>query len=174
MIAKHHRNYGFTLIEVLVVVLVISILMGVVVNSLGGFDREQKFRGYAERLALRIEIGRDKALLANREWGVYLNEDGVKFAEFDEINRQWVIRSEKPFSSERYDAQVRFTIETEDLGRVLDELEDDQSATPDIVLFSSGETTPFEISVEPSLFESAAWQLHSDGFTRTQLSRDET
>ena len=64
---------------------------------------------------------------------------------------------------------MRFTIETEDLGRVLDELEDDQSATPDIVLFSSGETTPFEISVEPSLFESAAWQLHSDGFTRTQL-----
>ena len=167
------RPCGFTLIEILVVVLVVSILMGVVVNSFTGADREQTLRGYSERLALKIELARDKALQANREWGVYIDRDGVRFAEFDETNGEWIMRGEKPFSADNYDAQVAFEVEVEALAGQLTDTEDDDKELPTIVLFSSGETTPFEISIEPQDWETRPWLLASDGFTRTSVSRDE-
>jgi general secretion pathway protein H len=170
------RLTGFTLIEILVVVLVISILMGVVVNSFTGADREQTLRGYAERLALRIEMARDKALQANREWGVYIDRESVRFAEFDEINGEWLERTQRPFAPEKYDSQVRIEVEIEDypdLSAFANEGSNDDEELPTIVLFSSGETTPFEISIEPLDWDTEPWHLVSDGFTRVAVSRGE-
>ena len=171
MFPRTRKTAGFTLIEILVVVLVVSILMGVVVGSFTGVDQEQSFRGYAERLALRIEMARDKALQANREWGVYLDRDGVRFAEFDEINGEWVARADKPFNGERYDTSVEFQVKVEALDGTLPTGEDEDNPIPDIVLFSSGEVTPFEIIISPLEWQTRAWLLRSDGFTRTTLER---
>ena len=178
MISQRSRPRGFTLIEILVVVLVVSILMGVVVNSFSGVDREQTLRGYAERFALRIEIARDRALQSNREWGIYIDRDGVRFAEFDEINGEWLERADRPFTPDSFDAQVRFTVEVEELAGSLvsadnDDLGADEDEIPTVVLFSSGETTPFEIQIEPLDWETIPWLLNSDGFTRTSVSRGE-
>ena len=165
---------GFTLIEILVVVLVVSILMGVVVGSFTGVDREQTLRGYCERLALKIEFARDKALQANREWGVYIDEDGVRFAEFDEINSEWIQRGEKPFGADDFESGLRFDVEVEEIpGALAQDAQagDDDDDLPSIVLFSSGETTPFEIVIEPEDWETTPWVLHSDGFTRTAVER---
>lgn len=162
---------GFTLIEVLVVVVVVSILMSVVVSSFTGVDAEQELRGYAERLALRIELARDKAVQTNREWGVYVDEEGVRFAEYDEINVEWVQRADRPFTQESYSADLTFEAKVEDAVTLTAENDDD--LPPTIVLFSSGETTPFELSIEHKDWQSQPWLLASDGFTRTELTRPE-
>lgn len=162
---------GFTLIEILVVVLVVSILMGVVASSFSGSDREQTLRGYSERLALRIEFARDKALQSNREWGVFIDEEGVRFAEFDEINALWSMRGDKPFNADPYDRQVELSVSVEDLPGTLQAPEDPDEDIPNIVLFSSGETTPFEITIAPVDWETRTWLLTSDGFTRTAATR---
>ena len=164
---------GFTLIEILVVVLVVSILMGVVAGSFSGSDREQTLRGYTERLALRIEFARDKALQSNREWGVFVDEEGVRFAEFDEINALWSPRGEKPFQADAYDRDVEFKVVVEDLPGNLQAPQDPDEQIPDIVLFSSGETTPFEITITPIDWETRPWLLASDGFTRTAATRSD-
>ncbi|XOV81759.1 MAG: type II secretion system minor pseudopilin GspH [bacterium] len=166
---------GFTLIEILVVVLVVSILMGVVASSFTGSDREQTLRGYSERLALRIEFARDKALQSNREWGVFIDEEGIRFAEFDEVNAIWNPRSDKPFNADPFDRNVEFRLTVEDLPGTLQAPEDPDEDIPQIVLFSSGETTPFEITIVPVEWETRPWLLASDGFTRTSATRsDET
>ncbi len=167
------RTAGFTLIEILVVVLVVSILMGVVVASFTGADREQALRGYAERLALRIEMARDKSLQANREWGFYVDENGVRFAEFDEINAEWIPRGERPFSAESFDSELEIEVDVEDFDFLLGEADEDEDDLPDVVLFSSGETTPFTITLDPVDWETRPWHLSSDGFTRTELTRGE-
>ncbi len=159
---------GFTLIEILVVVLVVSILMGVVIASFSGADREQTLRGYAERLALKIELARDKSLQANREWGVYIDDEGVRFAEFDEVNGEWIPRADKPFSAESYEQALEYEVDVEEFDALLGDEDED---LPDIVLFSSGETTPFTITLAPRDWETQPWALTSDGFTRTDVSR---
>jgi general secretion pathway protein H len=159
---------GFTLIEILVVVLVVSVLMGLVVGSFTGVDKEQELQGFAERLALKIEMARDKALQSNREWGVYIDKDGVRFAEFDEINAEWQDRIERPFNNDSYSQSVDIRVEaTEFEGQLLGE----EKELPKIVLFSSGETTPFEIEIEPRDWDTRPWLLSSDGFGRTDIAR---
>jgi len=152
---------------------VVSILMSVVVSSFTGVDAEQELRGYAERLALRIELARDKAVQTNREWGVYVDEEGVRFAEYDEINIEWVPRAERPFTQEGYSADLTFEAIVEDAVKLTSDNDNDDDQPPTIVLFSSGETTPFELSIEHKDWQSQPWLLASDGFTRTELTRPE-
>jgi len=160
------------------VVLLVSILMGVVVSSFTGVDQEQELRGYAERLAMRIELARDKALQANREWGAYVDQDGVRFAVFDEINGEWLPQAGRYFVAEDYSQTLDFTVEVESFEGHLATVEGDtvesgneENEFPQIILFSSGETTPFVISLQPKDWLTAAWQLDSDGFSRTTLTR---
>lgn len=168
---KPRRWSGFTLIEILVVVVVVAILMSVVVGSFTGVDKEQELRGFAERLALRIELARDKALQTNKEWGLYVDEDGVRFAEFDEINEEWIDRVERPFNNEPYTQLLDIRVEATEFATQL--LGNDKEL-PQIVLFSSGEATPFEIEIEPTDWAARSWLLSSDGFSRTDLVRGET
>ena len=172
-ICSRPRAWGFTLIEVLVVVLVVSILMGVVVASFTGVDREQALRGHVERLALRIEMARDKALQANREWGMYIEEEGIRFAEFDEVNGEWVARAERPFAIESADFDLSYDVDVEEYAVAAGQDEGEDDDLPDIVLFSSGETTPFTIAITAEDWETAPWELSSDGFVRTEIGRSE-
>ena len=176
-VCRGKKNVGFTLIEILVVVIIVAILMGVVVNAFGGAEREQALRGFVERTALRIEAARDKASQSNREWGLYLDEEGVAFAQFDEISSDWIEQGIKPFARESFEHELRYTVKVEDFALPIFTAEDDlgnsdeKNKLPNIVLFSSGETTPFEIVIEAVDWETDEWYLSSDGFSRTEASR---
>ena len=76
-------QHGFTLLELLVVITLVAILTGTVVLGFAGADTQQEIRGFAQRFAYRIELARQQALQRNREWGVYVEEQGYRFAEFD-------------------------------------------------------------------------------------------
>ena len=47
----------------------------------------------------------------------------------------------------------------------------DGEDTPQIVVFSSGEITPFTIILEPD-WESRPWLVSSDGISRTEAQRE--
>ena len=197
-----HKLRGFTLVEILVVVVLVAIAMSVVVGSFTGVDQQQELHGYMERLTLRLELARDKAMQNNREWGVYVDHEGVRFAEFDEINGRWDLRAERPFKHEEYSLSLEFRVEVESfaginiadanvfanksdgleglggglgggLGRGTKQSNNsrEELGFPDLVIFSSGETTPFTIIAEPKEWRSEPWQIASDGFTRAALTR---
>jgi len=176
-VGKESRMRGFTLIEILVVVIIVAILMGVVVNAFGGAEREQSLRGFVERTALRIEAARDRATQSNREWGLYLDEEGVAFAQFDELSNEWIEQASKPFARESFEHELRYSVKVEEFALPILTADDelggsaDEKKLPNVVLFSSGETTPFEIVVEAVDWETDEWYLSSDGFSRTQASR---
>ena len=80
---------GFTLLEVLVVLTILAVLTSTVMLSFTGSDSEQALKGAAERLALRIELARQRSLTRNREWGIYVEEADYRFAEFDQAEGVW-------------------------------------------------------------------------------------
>ena len=196
-------NRGFTLIEILVVVVVVAIAMSVVIGSFSSADRNQEYMGYIQRLATKIEMARDRAVQRNREWGIHVEEHDIVFSEYDPVNEIWTIQSQRPFNSDDYAQQLEFVVEVEafsgidvnaesfagaDDGFSLDQ--DSEAGNdsgngsgngnnsgdldfPDVVLFSSGEVTPFELSAQPVEWEAEPAVLVSDGFARTQLADDE-
>ena len=180
MIRHMQQRRGFTLVEILIVLLVLSILMSVVVASFSGVDREQALRGYVERLALKIELARDRALQSNHEWGLYVEQDRVRFGEYDEANDRWRDRSEKPFHTDDYEQPLRFNVTVESALGLNERTSSERPTTarrddelPSVVLFSSGETMPFSLTVEPVAWESVPWLIESDGFTRATAIRSD-
>ena len=55
------RVSGFTLMELLVVVVVLGILLGSAVISLNLGDDQRGMQAYGQRMAQRIELARDRA-----------------------------------------------------------------------------------------------------------------
>lgn len=171
------KGRGFTLIEVLIVVVLVSILMSVVVGTFTGTNREQVLLGFVERLNLRIEMARDRAVQSNREWGIYVERDDIRFAEFDHINSEWIEKTARPFNRDADADGLEFKAEVEayaansgsGLGSGLND--DDEDDIPQIILFSSGEVTPFELEIVTVEWESPPWTLSSDGFSRTEHTR---
>ena len=163
------RSGGFTLLEVLVVIVMVAILTGTVMLGFSGADTEQRLRGSAEQLAYAIELGRQYALQRNREWGLYVDEDAVRFAEFDPEQQTLVEQTGRPFGDAEALPNVTLRVES-DAAEQLPGADDED--LPGVILFSSGEVTPFTLFMEPE-WDVPAWEISSDGLSRTRAERAE-
>ena len=88
---KYSARRGFTLIEVLVVVVIVAIMSATVAISFNGGDRDRRLRAEAFRLAGLLELTRNQAIQRNEEWGLFVDESTISFATFDETNREWAV-----------------------------------------------------------------------------------
>lgn len=159
---------GFTLLEILVVMVIVGILTGTVIFSFTGADSEQLLKGTAQNLAARIELARQHALQRNREWGIYVDRDGYRFAEFDVDTAQWVERQNRPFIAAQVPQEMDLRLKTSGVGELPFA---DGEDLPQIVVFSSGEITPFTVYVEPD-WNTEAWLVTSDGLSRVIARRE--
>jgi general secretion pathway protein H len=168
-ISSRSRCRGFTLLELLVVIALAAIITGTVILGFTGSDTEQRLKGSADQLAYTLELARQHALQRNREWGVYVETDGVRFAEFDPEQAAWVEQTQRPFGSVSVLAGVELRAEAEGLDQLT---ETERERLPDLVLFSSGEVTPFTVYLEPQ-WNTLAWTVASDGISRVRAERGE-
>ncbi|HEY5646478.1 MAG TPA: type II secretion system minor pseudopilin GspH [Pseudomonadales bacterium] len=160
---------GFTLLELLIVLTILGVITATVMLSFTGADQEQALKGAAERLALRIELARQRSLTRNREWGMFVEIDTYRFAEFDPDQRGWVTQGGRPFDRDDLPARVRLRVDLE----ALDDLPfDEDEDLPQILIFSSGEITPFRILIEPE-WRTATWVVASDGLAEVTADREE-
>jgi general secretion pathway protein H len=151
---------GFTLIEVLVVVVIIATVVSIALLSVsvGGDDAElDKER---RRLASLIETIQDEAVLQGREFGIEIMTSSYRFVEFDPLTRQW---SEVPgddlYRLRRLPEGLEFELFIDDrrVGLEIDpdRLDDrDESRpgnvdpyVPHLFVFASGESTVFELHI---------------------------
>ncbi len=163
------RARGFTLLEVLVVITIVAVLTGTVLLGFTGADQEQALRGAAHRMAMRVELARQHALSRNREWGIYIERNEYSFAEFDPETAQWVLRDDRPFDHNDLPDRVELTLETDGVGEL--PFTSGENDLPQIVVFSSGEITPFTIYLEPD-WDTVPWLVTSDGISRAAATRE--
>ena len=87
-----YRQYikGFTLIEILVVIVIISISVGLVVVNFttGGVDK--KAEEEVIRLQQLLRMAHQQSVIRAEEYGVRFYKTGYRFMKYDELNKQWV------------------------------------------------------------------------------------
>lgn len=161
---------GFTLIEILVVMLVIGIAVGVIGFSFSTSNSYYSANAYAQRLAQRIEMARDRAIQSNSEWGMFVAKDEYHFAIFDQINGEWFEHTTKPFNAEKTQYTLNFKLTVEDYPGQVDS---DDEELPDLIFFSSGEVSPFVLDLKIDELPNATWQFQSDGFSQVRAEQQD-
>ena len=140
---------GFTLIEVLVVLVLIGIIISFAVLKVGGDQRADELDRAARTFAAVLELASDMAISRGEEWGVRVDSEGYRFLvlgqdEQDaEKKEKWIdVENDPVFRSRAWDRGMRVELELEGRDTVLEDADEEQDK-PSILLLSSGEMTPF-------------------------------
>src|SRR2546423_13269803 len=79
----HRAGAGFTLVEMLVVVLIIGVISAAVMLSITLTGRDHELEKESDRLLALFTYAREQAELQTREYGVRLQDDGDEFLTYD-------------------------------------------------------------------------------------------
>lgn len=166
MAAIRARNGGFTLIEILVVLVVIGLLAALAVMSMGGSSRTREMENEIRELYLLMQTAAEQAVLNNSEMGLVLDDQGYRFLVWEGQSGKWTSPGEPMFRERGLSDWITVTRFIEnDIPRLAS---DEDQVRPDVVFFSSGETTPFELEFTLGRDDSAMHTIMSDGFSDLQ------
>ncbi|MBS3804177.1 MAG: type II secretion system minor pseudopilin GspH [Oleiphilaceae bacterium] len=157
------RASGFTLIEILVVLVIVGLLASLAVVNLSGGARQQEVQNVVRDLYLLMQTASEQAIFNNQEIGLVFEETSYRFVVFDDAERAWQLQPDRLFRPRSLpEWLVVASIIDNDMPRLTDKDEDE--IQPDIVFFSSGEVTPFELGFSTSDRIPAVHVIESEGF----------
>jgi len=159
LMRTRQRKQGFTLIEILVVIVIVATVVSMALLSVGLVGEDAELEKERMRLASVIETVQDEALLQGREFGVEIMTSAYRFIEFDPFTRIWAevpgddlyrLRSlPEGLEFELYIDEKQIRLENEP--KKLDDPDKPvlsagaKPYVPHLFLFASGESSAYEI-----------------------------
>lgn len=142
---------GFTLVELMVVVVIIGVVIAGMVLSIGGPGRDTQLEQERDRLAALIDYVRERAAMQTIEYGLRCETGGYRFVLYDARAAAW---REDPLDeslrARTLPAGLEIALSVEDRAIVLPKRTDPKAKapvdlTPQVMLYSSGELTSFKL-----------------------------
>ncbi|MDJ0794415.1 MAG: type II secretion system minor pseudopilin GspH [Woeseiaceae bacterium] len=156
---KLSKARGFTLIEILVVIVIVATIVSIALLSIGVAGEDEELDTERKRLTALIETVQDEAMLQGREFGIEFTISAYRFVEYDALTRQW---AEVPFDDlyrlralpEGLEFELYIDDKRVELNNDPKEIDDPdekplsagvQVYAPHLFVFASGEGTAFEL-----------------------------
>ncbi len=185
------QQVGFTLLELIIVIVIVAILFTYTTLAIRGNSPEDAIKEEAHRLERLIELALEESILRGEEYGVEFFIDGYRFLRFadgawtpitqDAILRERELPENMEIETRLEDSPLVVSLSSEPLSDnkvELDESEDSEDGTaarklyPHIYLLTSGEIAPdfdarfYMIDIETSFIVKGLF----DGTLTTELS----
>ncbi len=128
---------GFTLIEILVVLLIVSIIIGFALLAYGDFGAKRRTLFAAEQFVNYVKLVQNQAILETGTFGVLVAQNSYQVYRFDHTENWSLIKGNKIHSLHSFPSQVNLTFKP----RM------ETKGVPQIVINESGEMNPFNLLI---------------------------
>lgn len=161
---RPHLQRGFTILELLVVLLIIGIVVSMASLSVGGNER-RVLRDEAQRLSALLELALQESVLNSREMALEMDERSYRFLIYDAAEEAWLPLQDRVFRQRELPRGMALKVLVE--GQQPEEGKFGETEASRIWILSSGEMSPFTLTVE--LEDGPAYELKGDLLGSLQL-----
>jgi general secretion pathway protein H len=140
---------GFTLLEVMVVLVLIGIIFSFAMLSVSRSDLDEAMKRETRRLATLIGLANDEAVIRGQEFAIHFSETGYDFLVL-QLEGWRKPQDDRLLKSYQLPKGMHVHIEVEGDPPGLDKQakKTEETRTPQVYLLSSGEMTPFSAIFE--------------------------
>ena len=141
------RSKGFTLVEILVVVVIMAVL------SIGVTGRDSQLDEETRRIEGLIGLLHERAVLEGRDFGLRIEPTAYEFVVYEPRRERWLqMDQEREFRHRELPKGLAFELQLDSQTVVLKpvdrKLSSDASGAPQVAIAASGEGTPFRLTMQ--------------------------
>jgi general secretion pathway protein H len=149
--SKNIATAGFTLLEIMVVVVIITILSSYVMLNLQDRDKTIQLEQETKRLKQIISLAREEAILNSEVLGLRFRQ--VCYTLVSRNNNEWKAYNNNIFGPHEIPAGIELHLLIDDVSTPLPR--EQTPKFPQIVIWQSGELTPFELILKSSITQTS-------------------
>jgi general secretion pathway protein H len=145
------RSKGFTLVEILVVVVIMAMVISLAVLSIGVTGRDSQLDEESRRIEGLVSLLHDRALLEGRDFGLRIEPAAYEFVVYDPHRDRWLmLDQEREFRHRTLPKGISFQLELDSRQVVIKPIDrnltgDQVPPGPQVAIAASGEGTPFRL-----------------------------
>ncbi|HLB41281.1 MAG TPA: type II secretion system minor pseudopilin GspH [Gammaproteobacteria bacterium] len=143
MIQAMHKQKGYTLVEILIVLFIISLVTSIALLSIR-FNENKQFELFANKIAELIRLAEEQAMLQSSVLGVLVDHHGFQFSYLQlktNGQQQWLTIQDTVLHQEKIPDKMQITLKIKNNRIILKE----DKETPQIIISTNGDVTPFTI-----------------------------
>lgn len=138
---------GYTLIEILIVIFIISIVSTVALLTIG-HNQNRRLETLAKQLTQLLTLAEEQAMLQPAVLGLSIGESSFQFLSYqpdaEGKRMRWIVMQDKSLQSRAIPDGVALTLQMADPASTEDE---SKRQSPQIIISTNGDITPFTLSI---------------------------
>jgi general secretion pathway protein H len=168
------RSKGFTLVEILVVIVIMAVVISITVLSVSSTGRDSQLDEESRRIEGLVGLLHERALLEGRDFGLRIEPAAYEFVVYDSRRDRWMmLDQEREFRHRDLPKGITFQLQLDSHTVVIKAIDRNLSSgdqpNPQVAIAASGEGTPFRLTLQRDATQAKA---SVDGDALGKISRE--